>query len=163
MSAENTDKVALAKLFRKCCVIDDMKATDARGALAELIEALIKAGIVKKGAKKKLVELLVEREGQGSTGIGSSAAVPHTAFEGVNGLVGAIGRSANGIDFQCVTGEKVRVFFLVLYHPDKQDERRSALGRILELSRETNFIKFIKAAGRTKEITDLLDEVDGEA
>ena len=163
MSAENTDKVALAKLFRKCCVIDDMQATDAKGALTELVEALIKAGIVKKGAKKKLVEILAEREDQGSTGIGNGAAVPHAAFKGINGLVGAIGRSAAGIDFNCVTGEKVRVFFLVLYHPDRQDERRTALGRILEPSRETNFIKFIKAAGRAKEITDLLDEVDGEA
>ena len=163
MSADNTEKVALAKLFRKCCVINDMKATDAKGALAELVEALIKAGIVKKGAKKKLVDSLAERESQGSTGIGSGAAVPHIAFEGIKGLVGAIGRSADGIDFKCVTGEKVRVFFLVLYHPDSQSGRRMALGRILELSRETNFIKFIKAAERTKEITDLLDEVDSEA
>ncbi len=163
MHAENHEIVSLAALFPSNCIIYEMSATDRDGVIKELVEKLVEADSVKKSARKKLIEDLVEREKQGSTGVGGGAAVPHTAVKDLGALLGVIGRSSGGANFNCITGERVHVFFLVLYAPEMQTERRMALGRLIELSRSTNMIKFARAAGNVKDIVDLLKEMDGEA
>ena len=162
MHAENHEIVSLVELFPANCIVHEMSATDRDGVIKELVDTLVETGSIKKSARKKLIEDLIERETQGSTGVGGGAAAPHTAVKDLGELLGVIGRSSKGADFNCITGEKVHVFFLVLYAPDMQAERRMALGRLIELSRSTNLIRFVKAAKSVKEIVDLLKEMDGE-
>jgi len=161
LHAENHEIVSLVELFPTNCIIYEMSSIDRDGVITELVEKLVESGSIKKSARKKLITDLIEREKQGSTGVGGGAAVPHTSVANIGEVLGIIGRSPVGADFNCVTGERVHVFFLVLYAPDMQAERRMALGRLIELSRSTNMIKFIKAAKSVKDITDLLKEMDG--
>ena len=163
MHAENHEIVSLAALFPSERIIYEMSATDRDGVIEELVEKLVKTGGIKKTARKKLIEDLIEREKQGSTGVGGGAAVPHTAVKDLERVAGILGRVPAGAEFNCITGEKVHVFFLVLYAPEMQTERRMALGRLIELSRSTNMIKFVKAAKSVGDIVDLLKELDGEA
>jgi len=163
LSAQDREKIALNKLFLKRSTIPEMKAGDIEGVLDEVVEPLVVARVIKPGLKKEIVEILLERESQGSTGVGGGAAIPHAAVEDLDGVYGVLGRSVAGVDFNCVTGEKVHVFFLVLYPPEMQRERRLVLGRILELCRKGNFVKFLKAARNVGEMSELLCEVDGEA
>jgi len=162
LTAGNNEKITLSEMFLKRSTMPDMKAADAQGVIRELVEPLAAAGIIKPGKKKKLVQDLLEREKQGSTGIGGGAAVPHAACKGLDRVYGILGRSAAGVDFKCITGEHTHIFFLVLYPPEMQHERRLILGRILELSRTGNFVKFLRAAENAREMNDLLGEVDNE-
>ncbi len=163
MSAQDREKIALSELFLKHSIFPEVKARDIESVLNELVEPLIAARVIKPGFKRELVEILLERESQGSTGVGGGAAIPHAAVEGLDGVYGVLGRSVTGVDFNCVTGEKVHIFFLVLYPPEMQRERRLVLGRILELCRKGNFVRFLIAARNAGEMSELLYEVDGEA
>ena len=114
MPAQDREKIALSELFLKHSILPEVKARDIESVLNELVEPLIAARVIKPGLKRELVEILLERESQGSTGVGGGAAMPHVAVEGLDGVYGVLGRSVTDADFNCVTGEKVHIFFLVL-------------------------------------------------
>jgi PTS system nitrogen regulatory IIA component len=152
----------LSDFLVKKVTIAALEAREAKDVLEEMTAALVKAGKLKEAEARTAVKTLLAREKQGSTGIGGGCAIPHCALEGIDELIMMIGRSANGVEFGCVTGEKIRVFVLVIYPPTLDQARRTVLGRILHLCRTTNWLKFLKAAGTAREINDLVNEYDNE-
>lgn len=162
MEQKQKQGVILSDFLVKKATISDLKGNDAKEALDEMVTALVKAGKVKEGEARNVSKTLLAREKQGSTGIGGGCAIPHCAYDGIDGLAMIIGRSEKGIDFGCITGEKVNVFVLVVY-PTRQDQaRRAVLGRVLQLCRTTNWLKFLKAAKTARDINDLVSEYDNE-
>ena len=162
MDEKRSTEVSLSDFLAKRATRVALEATEALEALEEMTAALVKAKRIEQGQAKGLVKALAEREKQGSTGIGQGCAIPHCSLDGLNKTVMMIARSENGIDFNCVTGEKVRVFVLVVYPPHLDQERRAVLGRIVHLCRNTNWLRFLKAARTTREINDLVSEYDNE-
>lgn len=162
MAEKQQQGVVLSDFLVKKATIASLEARDAKKALEEIISALVKADRLDESAARTAVKTLLAREKQGSTGIGGGCAIPHGAIEGIDGLVMLIGRSENGIDFECVTGEKIKVFVLVVYPPQQDQARRAVLGRVLHLCRTTNWLKFLKAAKTAREINDLVSEYDNE-
>jgi PTS system nitrogen regulatory IIA component len=160
---EKQQAVVLSDFLVKKATIAGLEGTEGKEALEEMVAALVKAGKVEEGGVKAVVKALLAREKQGSTGIGGGCAIPHCAIEGLEGLVMMIGRSENGIEFNCVTGEKIHVFVLVLYPPEQDQGRRAVLGKVLQLCRTTNWLKFLRAAKTAKEINDIVSEYDNGA
>jgi len=154
--------VVLSDFLVKKATIASLEAKNAKEALEEIISALVKADRLDESAARTAVKTLLAREKQGSTGIGGGCAIPHCAIEGIDGLMMLIGRSENGIEFGCVTGEDIKVFVLVVYSPQQDQARRAVLGRVLHLCRTTNWLKFLKAAKTAREINDLVSEYDNE-
>ncbi len=163
MKEQREGEVVLSSYLVKRAVTAKLQATGPQEILEEMVSALVKAGQVDKNRAKKLVRSLMEREKQGSTGIGGGCAIPHCPFEGVDGLILLIARSEQGVDYDCVTGEKVHVFVLVVYPPGMDQKRRAVLGRVLELCRTTNWLKFLRVTQTAREIIDLVSEYDNEA
>ena len=63
------------------------------------------AGAVKDDEKADIVEAVMKREELGSTGIGRGVAVPHTKHASVDRLVGTVGISRKGVDFNSLDGD----------------------------------------------------------
>ena len=61
----------------------------------------------------ELIQALIERENIMSTGIGFGIAIPHAKIKSVKEITFAIGISKNGIDFDSLDGEPVRLIILV--------------------------------------------------
>lgn len=159
---EKQKTIALSDYLVKKAMIASLETKEADTVLEEMVAALAKAGRVPQGEVKSLVKTLITREKQGSTGIGGGCAIPHCALEGLEELNMMIARSEEGVDFACVTGEKVRVFILVIYPPNQDQLRRTVLGRVLHLCRNTNWLKFLKAAKTAREISELVAEYDAQ-
>lgn len=93
-------------------IIIGMKATEKQAALDELLQVLEKNNLIQD--RKQVLDILLEREKLGSTGIGQGIAVPHAKTDQVKNLVCALGTSEKGINFDSLDGEPVYIIFLVL-------------------------------------------------
>ncbi|MBI2921125.1 MAG: PTS sugar transporter subunit IIA [Planctomycetes bacterium] len=150
----------LSELMIRESVVDKLKARDKSGALRELVQAL-KSSRKASGLKvDEVVEALLKREKIGSTGMGGGVALPHAKVEGVSTLMGAFGRSVEGLDFGAVDGEKVHLMFLIVSPPQDANQHLLALKRITMAVRSPNIAKFLKAARSGKEIHELFREID---
>jgi len=102
----------------------------------------------------------MSREELGSTGIGRGVAVPHTKHGSVEELVGTVGVSRHGVDFESLDGEKVYVLFLLVSPLDRPGDHLRALENISRQLRDDRFCRFLKQAKTAEEIRQLLEEAD---
>lgn len=145
----------------KNATIAQVKARDKESVIAELLETLVKAKAVKKKDHKRVLKQILEREKQGTTGIGKGLAVPHIKnTKYVGRMVGVFGRCVEGIEFGAIDGAVCRLFFLILTPQESDNKHLEALKKVAGLARDTDFCRFMVEARDLKEVVELLEEVD---
>ena len=102
----------------------------------------------------------MKREELGSTGIGRGVAVPHTKHSSVDSLIGTVGVSAEGVEFDSLDGEPVQLLFLLVSHPDRPGDHLRALENISRQLRDDTFCRFLKQSKSAGDIAQLLEEAD---
>ncbi len=80
-----------------------------------------------------VLEVLVERERLGSTGIGDGVAIPHGKLADIDNLLLSFGRSRAGVDFDSLDGKPAHLFFLVVAPDRSAGVHLKALARISRL------------------------------
>ena len=138
----------------------DLASFDKPGVIRELVESLAAAGSVKGSDVEGIVAAIMKREELGSTGIGRGVAVPHTKHASAEKLVGTVGVSSEGIDFNSLDGDKVQLFFLLISPPDRPGDHLRALENISRQLRDDTFCRFLKLAKSSHDIQQLLEEAD---
>lgn len=108
--------------------------------IQELLGLLVSSGEINKKHKAKIFEVLMAREALGSTAIGQGIAIPHGKTDCVEKLVGCLGVSKKGIDFDSLDGEPAYIFFLLVAPVDSAGPHLKALARISRLLKD----KFIR-------------------
>jgi len=134
----------------------DLKSNDKEGVLDELVELLVKAGILKDKDKDSIVKILMNREAMGSTGIGSGVGIPHGKCDKVKDMVAALGVSKTGVNFDSLDGEPVYIFFLLVAPEDCAGPHLKALARISRLLKDKFFRDTLREA---KDIKSLLNSI----
>jgi PTS system nitrogen regulatory IIA component len=130
-------------------------AQSKKDVLAELLEPLVKAGKV--GDGKKMLEVLLEREELGSTGIGGRIAIPHGKSSTVKELCAAFGVSASGVPFDSLDGEPVNLFFVLLAPEGSAGVHLKALARISGLLKDKFFKKALQAAQSREDVIKVIE------
>ena len=138
----------------------DLASYDKQGVINELVEALVQAKAIKADEQEGIVAAIMKREELGSTGIGRGVAVPHTKHPSVDRLVGTVGVSGDGVDFNSLDGEKVQLFFLLISPPDRPGDHLRALENISRQLRDETFCRFLKQSKSADDIQHLLEEAD---
>ena len=138
----------------------DVQAIDKEGVIKELVDSLVKAEAVKEDEKDSIIKAVMKREELGSTGIGKGVAVPHTKHPSVEKLVGTVGVSVEGVDFNSLDGERVNLFFLLVSPPDRPGDHLRALENISRQLRDDTFCRFLKQSKTAEDIIQLLEEAD---
>jgi mannitol/fructose-specific phosphotransferase system IIA component (Ntr-type) len=138
----------------------DVQADEKPAVIRELVESLAAAGAISPEQVQGIVAAIMKREELGSTGIGRGVAVPHTKHASVERLVGTVGVSPIGVDFNSLDGDKVHLFFLLISPPDRPGDHLRALENISRQLRDETFCRFLKQARSTRDIQLLLDEAD---
>ena len=138
----------------------NLTADDKEAVIRELAQALADAKRINPAEMESIVKAILKREELGSTGIGRGVAVPHTKHPSVDRLVGTIGVSPGGVDFDSLDGEKVQLFFLLISPPDRPGDHLRALENISRQLRDDTFCKFLKQAKSPEDIRHLLEEAD---
>lgn len=138
----------------------DLAADGKEGVIGELVHALVEASAIREDEQESIVKAIMKREELGSTGIGRGVAVPHTKHPSVDQLVGTVGVSTDGVDFDSLDGEKVQLFFLLISPPDRPGDHLRALENISRQLRDDTFCRFLKQSKSAEDIQQLLEEAD---
>src|SRR5436190_24146124 len=100
---EKWEKLKILDFLDPSAVVVDLSATNKKGVLEELTGLLAKSGKVKDA--KVTVDILLEREKLGSTGIGQGIAIPHAKTDQTTQVTAAFGLSRKGVQFDALDGE----------------------------------------------------------
>jgi PTS system fructose-specific IIA component/PTS system nitrogen regulatory IIA component len=138
----------------------DLGADEKPDVIRELVQSLAAAGAIAESDVPGIVAAIMKREELGSTGIGRGIAVPHTKHPSVEKLVGTVGVSVEGVDFNSLDGDKVHLLFLLVSPPDRPGDHLRALENISRQLRDETFSRFLKQARTPQDIRQLLEEAD---
>lgn len=137
-----------------------LSSDNKQDVINELVDSLLQAGEINADERDDIIAAIMKREELGSTGIGRGVAVPHTKHAGVAKLVGTVGVSVDGVDFNSLDGEKVQLFFLLISPPDRPGDHLRALENISKQLRGETFCRFLKQSRTAEDIHQLLEEAD---
>jgi PTS system nitrogen regulatory IIA component len=107
-----------------------------------------------------LLERLLQREGDRSTGIGHGIAVPHGKAT-LPKMVAVFGRSAEGIEFGAPDNEPVRLFFALAVPENQPGCHLAALARIARLLKSDAFRQRLLTAADADSLYAAIREEDG--
>jgi len=124
----------LKDILTKEAVIGDVVATDKRSLLDELSTLAHK--LFPEIISSHVLQVLLDREKLGSTGVGNGVAIPHGKIPGLNSIVAVFGRSKKGIDFQSHDHKPVQLFFVLLAPENVVGNHLQALARLSRLLKE---------------------------
>jgi len=134
----------------------DLKAKNKKEVIEELVDLLVANGQV--SDKKKMVQILLEREDLGSTGIGQGIAIPHGKSDTVKELTAAFGLSRSGVSFEALDGEPVFIFFLLVAPEGTAGAHLKALARISGLLKDKYIRKKLMSAQTTSDVVKIIQE-----
>ena len=140
--------------------VADLQSADRSGVVTELVSALAKAGKIDESFVEEISRKIVEREEQGSTGIGKGIAVPHAKHDSLKEIVGTVGCSKGGVDFASLDKAPVYSIMLLLSPPNNPDRHLEAMECVFAHLQRDMFRKFLHQAETTEAIQDLLEEAD---
>ena len=144
---------------RKAVTVN-LKSNDKEGVIRELVDFIIKAGEVKPRDKESLVKALLDRELLGSTGIGQGIGIPHGKSPKIKKLIGAVGISREGVNFDSLDGEPAYIFFLLFAPQESAGPHLKALARISRLLKDKYFQDALKNAKSEKELINFITRED---
>lgn len=140
----------------------EIKAVSKPAVIEELVDSLLEAGEIEADQRDDIIASIIKREELGSTGIGRGVAVPHTKHPSVSKLVGTVGVSEEGVDFEALDGERVQLFFLLISPPERPGDHLRALESISRQLRDETFCRFLKQSKTADDIQQLLQEADDD-
>lgn len=121
----------IVDILSKDAVKVDLQARDKKSVIEEISELVVRsAGLTD---KQGIVQVLMEREALGSTGIGLNVAIPHAKLQGVDSIIAALARSKEGIDFGSIDGQPVMLFFVLISGVNTAGTHLKALAKISRL------------------------------
>jgi PTS system nitrogen regulatory IIA component len=136
-------------------VVASLKIKDKKQLLTELAaRAAPMAGL----PEREIVDVLLQRERLGSTGLGHGVAIPHGKLVGLKKIVGLFVHLAEPIDFESVDGEPVDIVFLLLAPEGAGADHLKALACISRLLRDDAAIKKLRASEDAAALYALLTE-----
>jgi len=141
-------------------IMPDLQASNKRGALEELARTITDGldGL----SLQSVVEVLLDRERLGSTGIGDHIAIPHGKLPQLSQLKLAFGRSLKGVDFDSMDGKPSHLFFLLLAPVDASGLHLKILAKISRMLMSQPFRDSLMKAQGAEEIYRLIAERDAE-
>jgi PTS system nitrogen regulatory IIA component len=148
----------LDQIFKTEFLLENLASGNKKDVLGELIDVMIKNGL--KINSVKAIDVLLQREKLGSTGIGEGVAIPHGKVPDLQDLVVAFGRSKKGIDFDAIDGKPVHLFFLLLAPENSTGQHLKALAKISKMLKTPNFRKTLLEAQSRNDLFKAIVEQD---
>jgi len=146
----------LCELLKPQNIKLDLTADNKTDAIKELVELL--AANKQIIDPKRVLEAVLDREAQRTTGIGSGVAIPHGKCSGTDQLVVSLGKAPNPIDFQAIDGRPVTWIWLLASPLDKSGPHIHALARISRLMTIDSFRQALAAAKTAEETCKIIRE-----
>ena len=134
----------LQDLLQKNYIVIDIKATGKLDLISQMGRYL--ASCFDLGNPELIIQKIVQREADMSTGIGFGIAIPHCRLDSVSRSFMIAARAADDIDFEAIDDQPVRLAFMMVSPPNTTEHGQilSQLSKVLK--DETTRDSLLKAA-----------------
>lgn len=136
-------------------------ATDKKSAIAEMVDLLVQGGVTE--SRETLLAAVMERENQRTTGIGLGFAIPHAKTDAVKGLIIALGRTAQPIDFAAIDGKPVNLIALLVSPSNATSQHIQALARLSRMVTSASLLQKLLDAPDAASLYSLIAASDNAA
>jgi PTS system nitrogen regulatory IIA component len=150
----------LIDILTESSIVADLQAKTKAEALDVLVDAMTKTHNTLN--KSDILQVLLEREKLGSTGIGDGVAIPHGKSAALTQIVSGFGLSKRGIDFDSLDGKPAHLFFLLVAPEDSAGTHLKMLARISRMLKNLDFRKRLLGANSQHEIYQIISEEDAK-
>lgn len=104
----------LADILTKEQILPELQATTRWEAIDELVNNLVTSGKIQPQNRDAIAAAVKKRETSMSTGIGFGIGIPHASTDLIPEVVGALGRSRTGVNFDALDNQPVNLVMLFL-------------------------------------------------
>ena len=147
MPARNcSEAMDLGDILTKDQIITDLKAGDRWQAIDELINNLVTTGKIKPEHHDAISAVVKKRESSMSTGIGFGIGIPHASTDLIYEVVGALGRSKKGVNFDALDNQPVNLVMLFLVPQGQFQKHLHTLANIAKLLHKAEFRQALEQA-----------------
>jgi mannitol/fructose-specific phosphotransferase system IIA component (Ntr-type) len=145
--------VLLNDVFNKQLIKLNLESNTKEEVFAELIGAI--ADLHPEYNSGEMLEVILEREKKMNTSVASGVAVPHGYYPGTGDVVGAIGISKAGIDYDAPDHKPVHFVFLIIMGEASREKHLGVLSRVLSLI-NSGALSSMQTARSPEEVYDVL-------
>jgi PTS system fructose-specific IIC component/PTS system nitrogen regulatory IIA component len=144
----------LSELFTASRIKTDLEAEDKPEVFEELVDLLVTQ--YKLTCRDEILQAIKLREEKMSTGIKKGIAIPHAKTSFSKGVIGVLGISREGIDYESLDGEPVHLLFLLVSSEEDAGSHLAALKKIALLVENPDFYSEILAAKEPESVNKLI-------
>jgi mannitol/fructose-specific phosphotransferase system IIA component (Ntr-type) len=114
-------------------IVPEMNAVNRWESIDELINNLVDTGRIKPQDHDAIAAVVKKRESSMSTGIGFGIGIPHASTDLIHEVVGALGRSKKGVNFDALDNQPVNLIMLFLVPQGQFQKHLHTLANIAKL------------------------------
>jgi mannitol/fructose-specific phosphotransferase system IIA component (Ntr-type) len=120
-------------------IVIDLQAENRWQAMDELIGCLVTHGKIMQEDRDSIIAGVIKRDSSMSTGIGFGIGIPHASTDLVSEVIGAVGRSRKGVQFEALDGKPVHLLMLFLTPPGQFQKHLHTLANLAKLMHNRDF------------------------
>jgi len=140
------DAMDLGDILSKEQIITDLRAANRWEAIDELINNLVATGKINPENREAIAAVVKKRESSMSTGIGFGIGIPHASTDLIYEVVGSLGRSHNGVNFDALDNQPVNLVMLFLVPQGQFQKHLHTLANIAKLLHKADFRQALEQA-----------------
>jgi mannitol/fructose-specific phosphotransferase system IIA component (Ntr-type) len=137
-------------------IVPDLKAANRWEAIDELIQVLVTTNKIRSESRDAVIAVVKKRESSMSTGIGFGIGIPHASTDLITEVVGALGRSKGGIDFDALDNQPVNLVMLFLVPQGQFQKHLHTLANIAKLLHIKEFRQELEQAPGAGEMYQII-------
>src|SRR4029079_7631473 len=142
-----------ADLIAPNAIIPALKVNGKKQALQEIAA---KAATLTRQRDRAILEILLQREKLGSTGVGNGVAIPHGKLPKLSKVFGGFARLERPVDFEALDGAPVDLVFLLLAPEGAGADHLKALARVARLLRDPDVARKLRESRAAEAIYAVL-------
>ena len=146
--------VLLHELFSVPRIKCHLEAEDKAEVFEELVDLLVTQ--YPTDSRDEILEAIRRREEKMSTGIKKGIAIPHAKTKFTRGVIGVLGVSDEGIDYESLDGEPVRILFLLVSSEEDAATHLAVLKKIALLVENDSFSREVIGAGSPEKVNRII-------
>src|SRR5579884_873914 len=133
--------MTLTDLVAPNAIVPALKVNNKKQAIQELAT---RAAELTGQNERAILEILLQREKLGSTGVGNGIAIPHGKLPKLGRLFGMFARLERPIDFEALDGQPVDLIFLLLAPEAAGADHLKALARVARILRDPDIARRLR-------------------
>ena len=152
--------MALADILQPEGIIPALRAHTKKQLLVELAATASKlTGI----SEREIVDVVLQRERLGSTGVGGGIAIPHGKLKSLSKIIGVFARLETPVDFEALDDQPVDLVFMLLAPEGAGADHLKALSRIARALRDQDLVARLRSSETVPAIDACLNQEQASA